>query len=55
MTIALITGLISDFTNFLFGLAGVEKEAFKALLEQWHLIYFWNSARSIFGVHLCSA
>lgn len=50
MTIELITGLISDLANVLFGLIGVEKEGFKALLEQWRLIYFWDSAREILGV-----
>lgn len=50
MTIALITGLISDVTNFLFGLASVEKEGFKALLAEWHLLYFWDSARTILDV-----
>ena len=50
MTIALITGLISDLVNLLLGLIGVEKESLKTLLEQWHLIYFWDSARTIFGV-----
>lgn len=50
MTIEALRGLISDLTNFLFGLAGVDKEGFKALLEAWHLIYFWDTARTILGV-----
>jgi hypothetical protein len=50
MTFALITGLISDMVNVLFGLVGADKEGFKALLEEWHLIYSWDSARAMLSV-----
>lgn len=39
------TDTISNATTFLLSLAGLEKEAVKALLEEWHLIYVWDITR----------